>query len=145
MKHTFNWKSFLIITLITSIWINVSEVFRYFILVMPQVKAYWNNLEHIADMNWFIFSIWGLWDTLLTAMLVFLFWLYSRVFGNNNRSVFVVGTLAWLFFFVLYWVGTANMGYSDWAILRITLPLSLVELIIAAWIAAFLYKKYDHE
>lgn len=145
MKHTFNWKSFLIITLITSIWINVSEVFRYFILVMPQVKAYWNNLEHIADMNWFIFSIWGLWDTLLTAMLVFLFWLYSRVFGNNNRSVFVVGTLGWLFFFVLYWVGTANMGYSDWAILTITLPLSLVELIIAAWIAAFLYKKYDHE
>jgi len=112
---------------------------------MPQVKAYWNNLEHIADMNWFIFSIWGLWDTLLTAMLVFLFWLYSRVFGNNNRSVFVVGTLGWLFFFVLYWVGTANMGYSDWAILTITLPLSLVELIIAAWIAAFLYKKYDHE
>lgn len=145
MKNIFQWKPFITITLITSIWINISEVFRYFILVMPHVKGYWNDVKHIADMNWIIFSIWGLWDTLLTAMVVFLFWLYSRLFGNTIRSIFAVGTLAWLFFFVLYWVGVANMGYSDWSILMLTLPLSLLELIIAAWIAAYLYKKYDNE
>ena len=123
-QRLFNTKHFIIITLLTSIWINISEVFRYFVLVMPRVKAYWNNLETVADMNWTIFGIWGIWDTILSAMVVFFFWLYSKVFGNNIRSVFISATLSWIFFFVLYWIGAANMGYSDWSILLITLPLS---------------------
>ena len=143
-KSEFNLKSFVIIVLITSIWVNASEVFRYFVLVMPRVKAYWNNLESVADMNWVIFSIWGVWDTILTAMTVFMFWLYAQRFGNNNKSVITSAILAWVFFFVLYWVGAANMGYSDWSILCITLPLSLLELIIANFIAAKLYKKIDY-
>lgn len=49
--HKFNWKHFIGITLITSIWIQASEVFRYFVLVMPRVKSYWNDLETVADMN----------------------------------------------------------------------------------------------
>ena len=143
-KSEFNLKSFVIIVLITSIWVNASEVFRYFVLVMPRVKIYWNNLESVADMNWVIFSIWGVWDTILTAMTVFMFWLYAQRFGNNNKSVITSAILAWVFFFVLYWVGAANMGYSDWSILCITLPLSLLELIIANFIAAKLYKKIDY-
>ncbi len=143
-KSEFNLKSFVIIVLITSIWINASEVFRYFILVMPKVKAYWGNLESVADMNWTIFGIWGIWDTLLTAMIVFLFWLYTQRFGNNIRSILISAVLAWVFFFVLYWVGVANMGYSDWSILWITLPLSLIELIIANFIASKLYKRFEY-
>jgi len=143
-KSVFNLKSFVIVVLITSIWVNASEVFRYFVFVMPRVKAYWNNLESVADMNWVIFSIWGIWDTILTAMTVFIFWLYAQRFGYNNKSVITSAILAWVFFFVLYWVGAANMGYSDWSILWITLPLSLLELIIANFIAAKLYKRFDY-
>jgi len=141
----FNVKRFAQVTLITSVWVHGSEVFRYFVLVIPRVKAHWNNLETVADMNWTIFGIWGLWDTLLTAMVVFLFWLYSRVFGNSFRSVMVSGTLAWLFFFVLYWIGAANMGYAEWSLLWITLPLSWMEVIVACLIAAKLYNKLEHE
>lgn len=143
-KTDFNFKSFLIIVLITSIWVNASEVFRYFIFVMPRVKEYWNGLETVADMNWTIFSIWGIWDTILTAMTVFLFWLYAQRFGNNNRSILISATITWIFFFVLYWVGAANMGYTDWSILWITLPLSLIELVIANFIASKLYKRIEY-
>lgn len=143
-KTEFNLKTFVIIVLITSIWINACEVFRYFVFVMPKVKEYWNGLETDANMNWTIFGIWGIWDTILTAMTVFLFWLYSQRFGNNIHSVLISAILAWFFFFVLYWVGAANMGYSNWSILWITLPLSLIELIIANFIASKLYNRFDY-
>lgn len=142
--NTFQFKKFAIVVLLTSIWINASEVFRYFVLVMPRVKNYWNGMEGIAEMDLVIFSIWGVWDTLLTGFLVIIFWLYSRVFGNNNRSVMVSATIAWALF-VLFWIATANMGYSDWSILFITLSLSWIEMVVGAYIASRLYKKTDTE
>ena len=137
----FNIKNFIVITLYTSIWINISEVFRYFIFVRPRVKLFFKDTLSVANMDWGIFAIWGLWDTLLTGVLVFFFWLYSKTFGNSNQSVLIIGTLVWVAIFVIFWVATANMGLSDWNILWITLPLSWVEMYIGAWIASKLYKK----
>ena len=139
INQNFVFKQFAIITLIVSIWINISEVFRYFVLVMPRVKSFFGNQSGIAEMDLGIFSIWGLWDMLLTAVLVFFFWLYSKSFGNTNTSVLISGLLVWLSIFVIFWVATANMGLSDWKILLITLPLSLLEMIVGAWIASKLY------
>ena len=136
INQNFVFKQFAIITLIVSIWINISEVFRYFVLVMPRVKSFFGNQSGIAEMDLGIFSIWGLWDMLLTAVLVFFFWLYSKSFGNTNTSVLISGLLVWLSIFVIFWVATANMGLSDWKILLITLPLSLLEMIVGAWIAS---------
>lgn len=138
----FNLRHFFQVTLLTSIWVNISEVFRYFVFVIPRAKAYWNHLSHIADMNWVIFGIWGIWDTILTAMVVFMYWLFTQTFGKSTQSILTAGTLSWLFFFVLFWIGAANMGYSDWSLLLITLPLSWVEMIIACFIAHYLYKKF---
>lgn len=49
------------------------------------------------------------------------------------------GTLSWLFFFVLFWVGSANMGTTYWGMLLTTLPLSFVETLGATFIASKLY------
>ncbi|MDH7448188.1 hypothetical protein [Aquimarina sp. 2201CG14-23] len=137
-----NFKHFIIITLLTSIWINISEVFRYFVLVMPRVKSFFDDKQGVADMDFGIFTIWGVWDTLLTSILVFVFWLYSKSFGNSNRSAFISGTIVWFAVFVIFWVATANMGLSEWKILWIVLPLSWLEMVVGAWIASRLYKKY---
>lgn len=141
MNSKFNLKQFITITLVTSIWINISEVFRYFLFVMQRVKVFFDNKSGVADMDIFIFLIWGLWDTLLTAGMVFVFWLYSNTFGNNNRSAVISGTIVWLSIFVLFWVATVNMGLADWNILLITLPLSWLEMIVGTWIASKLYSK----
>lgn len=135
----FNLKQFTIITLVVSLWVNLSEVFRYFVLVMPRVKAFFGDRAGVAEMNWKIFSIWGLWDTLLTAVLVFVFWLYAKSFGNNTRSIVFSGVLVWASIFIIFWVAMANMGLSKWKLLWITLPLSLLEMLIGAWIASRLY------
>ena len=139
INQDFILKQFAIITLIVSIWINISEVFRYFVFVMPSVKSFLHNQAGIAPMDLGIFSIWGFWDTLLTAILVFIFWLYARSFGNNNRAVLVAGLIVWSAVFIIFWVATANMGLSSWKILFITLPLSLLEMLVGAWLASKLY------
>jgi hypothetical protein len=92
-------------------------------------------------MNLGIFAIWGLWDTLLSALYVYLFWLCAQVFGNNIRSVLTSGFMSWCFFFVLFWVGMANMSLSSWAYLLVVLPLTLLETLVAAFIASRLYLK----
>lgn len=142
MKVPFNTKHFLVTILIVSIWINASEVFRYFVLVIPKVKDYWNNLESIADMNWIIFSIWGLWDTLLTTFIVFISWLCFQVF-DKIKSIAIASLLGWMLF-VLFWIAAANMGFSSWSLLWITLPLGLFEMIIATYICYFIFTKKYH-
>ena len=140
MDNTFNWKKFIIVTLVTSIWVNISEVFRYFIFVMPEMKTTLETVKGVAPMNFTVFSIWGAWDTLLTALAVFTFWIYAQKYGNNLKSVFISGTLSWSFLFVLFWVAMVNMGLANWSILGITLPLSWFEMVVASYIASYMYK-----
>lgn len=137
----FKLKQFLVVTLITSVWVNISEVFRYFVLVMPRLKAIFDSKTGVAEMDWIIFTIWGFWDTLLTAVLVFIFWLYSKSYGFNIKSAVISGSIVWGAVFVIFWVATANMGLSDWNMLLITLPLSWFEMVVGAWIALKLYNK----
>ncbi|MFD0861546.1 hypothetical protein ACFQ1M_04960 [Sungkyunkwania multivorans] len=139
IHQKFVFKQFVIITLVVSIWIHISEVFRYFIFVMPRVKAFFDERKGIAEMDLGIFSVWGLWDTLLTGILVFVFWLFANVFGNNTRSVLLSAIIVWAAVFVIFWVAAVNMGFSNWSILLITLPLSLLEMIIGSWLVSKLY------
>jgi len=139
MMHRFVLKDFVIITLIVSVWVNISEVFRYFIFVRPEMKVNLSLLPTVADMNLPIFMIWGLWDTLLTALFVLLFWLCSNTFGNNYKTAIFSGLVAWCFFFVLFWIGMANMNLSSWNFLLIVLPMALVETLVASLITSKLY------
>ncbi len=139
MNKPFQMNDFLVITLIVSIWVNASEVFRYFVLVRPEMHEYLSVVPGVADMDWGIFVIWGFWDTLLTALYVFLFWLCAKVFGNNAKSILISGFMSWCFFFLLFWVGLANMNLSSWRFLLIVLPLALVESVVASYIASKLY------
>ena len=140
--NSLNGKTFLILLLVTSIWINASEVFRYFQFVMPQIKQYFKDQPGIAEMNTPIFLIWGFWDTLLTSVLIYVCWLYFHKFGNSLKNALVAGTLVWVSIFVIFWVATANMGLAKWDILWITLPLSWVEMAIGAIIIHYLLNAF---
>ena len=141
--NDFKLKQFAIITLTTSIWIHLSEIFRYSFFIMSRVKSFFNDKAGVVEMSSSISAIWILWDTLLTAILVFIFWLYAKSFGNNPKSVLISGTIVWLSVFVIFWVATANMGLSHWNILLIALPLSWVEMVVGTLIASKLYSQYQ--
>jgi hypothetical protein len=53
---------------IVSVWINASEIFRYFTLVMPMTRETLATVPNVAPMNLPVFLVWGLWDTLLVVM-----------------------------------------------------------------------------
>jgi hypothetical protein len=134
-KERFPVRAFLLTCAIVSIWINASEIFRYFVFVMPMTRQTLAMVPDVAPMNLPVLLTWGLWDTLLVAMSVTLTWLYARAFGVSLRSAVIAGTLAWLFFFVLFWVAMLNMNLAGAATAAITLPLAWIELVVASVLA----------
>jgi hypothetical protein len=142
-KNVLTVKKFIIISLIVSIWVNASEVFRYFVIVRPQMKSYLSMVPGIADMNLKIFSVWGLWDTILTMLVVFLYYLYSEKYGRKLYSIIKAGTICWAFFFLLFWIGMPNMGLADRSFVIIPLSLAWIEMIVACFIVNRLFKKFS--
>jgi hypothetical protein len=141
MPTDFNLKQFILTTLIVSIWINISEVFRYFVIVKPLMREYLPMVSGIVPINWLIFASWGVWDTILTALVVFVHWLVAQRFGNNFMSTVIAATTSWALFFLLFWLGLVNMGLSSVLIAFMTLPLALLEMVVACSISSKLYAK----
>ncbi|MFG1304752.1 hypothetical protein V5F34_11555 [Xanthobacter autotrophicus] len=134
-KVRFPTRAFVLACVLVSIWINASEIFRYFVFVMPMTRATLPMVPDVAPMSVPVFLVWGLWDTLLVVMNVLLTWLYARAFGASLRSAVVAGTLGWLFFFVLFWVAMLNMNLAAPATAAIALPLAWVELVVGSLLA----------
>lgn len=144
MKKDFVLKEFVLISLITSIWVNVSELVRYFGYVRPKMQEFFSYIPEMGKIwDIQILAVWGFWDTLLTCLYVFLFWLCAKVFGNNLKSIVISGVMSWAFIFVLYWVATANMLLAAWSNLLVVLPMALFETLVASFIASRLYIKHN--
>ena len=119
---------------ILAIWINASEVFRYFVFVMPMMRDALPGVADVAPMNLPVFMIWGVWDTILLLAVAGFVWLFLERFGNGLGQALLAGTLIWLAIFGILWLGLYNMNLATPAILAIALPLSWLELVIAALI-----------
>ena len=142
MNKKFVVKDFIQITLITSLWVNASELVRYFGYVRPRMQEYFSYIPQMGKIwDIQILAVWGFWDALITALYVFLFWLCAQVFGNTRKAIVISGVMSWSFVFVLYWVATANMFLAEWSTLFVVLPLALLETLVASYIASKLYLK----
>ena len=139
----FPLSAFVFACLVVSVWVNASEVFRYFVFIMPLTREHLAMVPDIAPMSWPVFGVWALWDTLLVVMAVLVYWLYAERFGATVRSSVVAGTVSWLFLFVLFWVAMFNMSLAPLHILAIALPLAWVELVVASLIARWCFAKAE--
>ncbi|MEM7058633.1 MAG: hypothetical protein AAF557_13660 [Pseudomonadota bacterium] len=140
--HPVPWRVFLVTILIVSVWVNASEVARYFLLVMPAMREMLAVIPDVAPMNLPVFLIWGLWDTLLVLMAVVIYWLVAERFGPTLRTAVGAGTLAFLFFFVLFWVGTWNMNLAEGWLLPLVLPWAWIEMVVACLIARWSFWRF---
>lgn len=120
--------------LLLAVWINASEVFRYFVFVMPMMRETLSALPDVAPMNLPIFLIWGIWDTILLLAVAGFVWLFLDRFGHGPGQAVLAGTLVWVAIFGILWLGLYNMNLATPSILAIALPLSWLELVIAALI-----------
>jgi len=125
---------FVIILLINALWINASEIFRYFVFVMPMMREAFPEIENVAPMNPSVFFIWGLWDTILLFAVTGFVWLYLERFGASIGNCLIAGTYVWVGIFGILWLGLFNMNMATLNILAVALPLSWVEMLVAALI-----------
>ena len=138
MKTRTIWITFLI----TTLWINVSETFRYFAFVMPIMREDLAMIPNVAPMNLVVFSIWGAWGTLLTFMVMWITRLCMRQPDSKKRVAFIAGTTMWSCFFALFWLGLINMNLAKPSLALIALPLAWIEMVVAAWLAQWSYERF---
>ncbi|ABD54928.1 hypothetical protein [Jannaschia sp. CCS1] len=116
------------------LWINASEVFRYFAFVMPMMRDAFPMLPDVAPMNVPVFLIWSLWDTILVVTATLLPWMAMKVFGTSMLRAILYGTGVWMSVFVILWLGLYNMNLATPGVLALALPLAWLEMVVAALI-----------
>ena len=122
--------------LINFVWINLSEVVRYFLVVRPMLHAAFPGDAEVAPMSLGIFVVWGLWDLVLIAAATGFFWLWLERFGDGLRQIVYASAAFSLTVFGLLWLGVANMGLAPYTMIVVALPLAWAEQGIACWIVA---------
>lgn len=127
--------------LVAGLIINISE----FVLNMPVLGQDWQQImisinrptettgTQIAGYNIMGFAI-G----------VFTIWLYAAIrprFGAGPRTAVIAGCAVWVLGYLLALIPPAMMGLFTTKMLAITLPWSLVEMLIASNVGARLYRE----
>lgn len=133
-ERPFPWRAFFWTALIAGIWINVSEVLRYFAFVMPMLRDAFPQIGGVAPMDLGVFAIWGIWDTILVLAVTGAIWIYLDRFGAGIRNAVLAATFVWAAIFVILWLGVWNMGLTTPSIIAVALPLAWLELAIAGLI-----------
>jgi hypothetical protein len=134
-------RAFLLVLLIAFLWLNASEVFRYFAFVMPMTRDAMSGVQDVAPMNLTVFMIWGLWDTLLFAVVCIIAWLFHEKFGGGTLSAIAAGTLLWLTVFCVFWLAVWNMNLTVTRVPLIALPLAWIEMVV---VVAILQRAWPH-
>lgn len=134
-------RMFLLSLLANFVWINASEIARYFLVVRPMLHEAFPRQLEIAPMNLSIFALWGIWDMVLILGATGFFWLWLDKFGTDLRQIFIASLSFTLTIFGLIWLGIANMGLAPYSLLFAALPLAWLEQIIACAIVAFFLKR----
>ena len=126
--------SFWLIFFVLLLWINASEIFRYFVFVLPMIRDAFQVIENVAPINLSVFVSWMIWDTVLVGAVLVFVWIYLDRFGEGWRNAVIAGTLIWTAIFGLLWLGLLNMNLATINIAAIALSLSWVEMAVSALI-----------
>ena len=118
--------------LVNFLWINASEVFRYFAFVMPRMREAFPQVPDVAPMNVPVFLIWGVWDTILVLAATLVPWMAQRTFGASASRAVLYGTGVWMAVFVILWLGLYNMNLATPGVLAVALPLAWLEMVVAS-------------
>lgn len=124
-------RSFWIVFLVLMFWINASEIFRYFVFVLPMMREAFEVVGDVAPVNLAVFVSWMFWDTVLICATLGFVWIYLDRFGDGWRNAVTAGTLIWASVFGLLWLGLINMNLATINIAAIALPLAWLEMVIS--------------
>lgn len=122
---------------INFVWINLSEVARYFLVVRPLLQEAFPGEAQVAPLNLGIFALWSVWDLILIAAATGFFWIWFERFSDDLRQIALSSLCFTVTVFGLIWLGIANMGLAPYSMLVAAMPLAWFEQAIAAGIVAW--------
>ncbi|MEZ5661711.1 MAG: hypothetical protein R3E83_25385 [Burkholderiaceae bacterium] len=111
--------------LAATVWIIVSEFVRNELLFKSYWSAHYLGLGLQFPSGPVNGAVWGLWSLLLAAAIAII----ARRFTLLQTTL-----LAWLMAFVMMWVVIWNMNVLPHGLLVFAVPLSLLEVFVAAWL-----------
>lgn len=132
---------FVIALLFNMVWVNISEVVRYFGLVKPMLHDTFPGQDNIAMVTPMIFGSWMVWDTILIFAGTGFYWLYLEKFGRTKTNAILCASAFTITVFGLLWLGVVNMGLLPSRFIWSALPLAWGEQIIAALIVNWCFRK----
>jgi len=139
-----DWRRPLVAAFVANtLWINASEVFRYFALVMPMMRSALPQIPDVAPMNLPVFAIWGVWDTILVAVATGFAWLFFERLGGGCRNALLAGTAIWLAIFCIFWLAAFNMNLAPGNVALTALPLAWLEMVVAAGIVDLCRTRFE--
>lgn len=119
-----------------TLWVNISGLPRYFLLIAPMLHAAFPNNPEIAPVSLPIMASWGLWTIVFLLASTGFYWMYLELRGNTKANV-VTGAL-WLTSATigLTWLGIVNMGMVSVKFLYVAMAWATVEQLVSAFIVS---------
>jgi len=111
--------------LLSALWISLSEFTRNEFLLKSQWTSHYERLGIVFPSEPVNGAIWGIWSLCFAVMIFFI----SKKF-NLIQTVL----LSWTMGFMMMWLVIGNMSVLPLGILPLAVPLSLLEVSVAAWI-----------
>ena len=127
--------------LLAGVVINISEFFWNGVVFMKDMQDAMAKLGRTMDTGAATMAIFIAWGFLVGILAV---WLYAGVrprFGAGPRTAIRAGLMMWLLVYVQATISMAPMGLFPARLILISLPTTLVEIVLATWLGARLYKE----
>lgn len=127
--------------LLAGVVINLSEWFWNGVVFAKEIQDAMASINRPQAMESSAMVVYVLWGFLVGILAV---WVYAAVrprFGAGPKTALRTGLMLWLLVYVQASVGMAPLDLFPARLMLIGLPVSLVEIVVATMLGAWLYKE----
>lgn len=127
--------------LLAGVVVNLSEWFWNGVVFAKEVQDAMASLNRPQAMAGSAVVVYVLWGFLVGILAV---WVYAAVrprFGAGPKTALRTGVMVWLLVYVQASVGMAPLSLFPARLMLIGLPVTLVEIVVATLLGAWLYKE----
>jgi len=127
--------------LLAGVVINISEWFWNGVVFMKDIQDAMAALNKPVNMGGGFMAVMIFWGFLVGILAV---WVYAAVrprFGAGAKTALRTGLMMWLLVYVQATISFAPMGLIPARLMLLGLPISLVEIILATLLGAWVYKE----
>jgi hypothetical protein len=128
------FKNIVLPVLLATIWISLSEFARNQFWLSSYWTEHYKNMGLVFPAEMINGAIWGIWALVFSILIFFI---------SKKYSLLHTTLITWVAGFVLMWLVIGNMNVLPFRILYFAVPLSMLEVFVAAWIITKLSERKE--